>query len=119
MSRADTGVDVTDGATCIVQCKLRTGYRVPHVRRRRHLLRAPTATAAPCRSGRSSSSRSTLSRNLAGYLRTRRWDLPLPMPTFYEYVEGCLATAPIVLRDYQIEAIDLVSQVAIAVIFFK
>ena len=25
MSRSDTGVDVTDGATCIVQCKLRTG----------------------------------------------------------------------------------------------
>ncbi len=69
---------------------------------------------------------STLSRNLAGYLRTRRWDLPLPMPAFYEYVEGCMAPAPtapmapmapmapIVLRDYQIEAIDMCADLTTA-----
>ena len=122
MSRSDTGVDVTDGATCIVQCKLRTGS----------LTYEDVGTffgcalADPDGDGGAVSqwpklliarnACSKLSRNLAGYLRTRRWDLPLPMPAFYEYVADCLATeppaplapvAPLVLRDYQIEAIDL------------
>jgi hypothetical protein len=130
MSLADTGVDVTDGATCIVQCKLRTGS----------LTYEDVGTffgnalADPNGDGGAVSqwpklliarnACSTLSRNLAGYLRTRRWDLPLPMPAFYEYVEDCMATeplplaapmapvAPIVLRDYQIEAIDLCADIA-------
>ncbi len=125
MSRSDTGVDVTDGATCIVQCKLRTGS----------LTYEDVGTffgcalADPDGDGGAVSqwpklliarnACSKLSRNLACYLRTRRWDLPLPMPAFYEYVADCLATeppaplapvaplAPLVLRDYQIEAINL------------
>ena len=131
MSRSDTGVDVTDGATCIVQCKLRTGSLTYEdvgtffgcaladpdgdggaVSQWPKLLIARNAC---CK----------LSRHLAGYLRTRRWDLPLPMPAFYEYVGDCIATeplaplaplapAPVVLRDYQIEAIDLCADLTTA-----
>lgn len=132
MSLTDTGVDVTDGATCIVQCKLRAGS----------LTYEDVGTffgnalADPNGDGGAVSqwpklliarnACSTLSRHLANYLRLRRWDLPLPMPGFYEYVEDCMATeplplaapmapiAPIVLRDYQIEAIDLCADQATA-----
>ena len=128
MSRSDTGVDVTDGSTCIVQCKLRTGSLTYEdvgtffgcaladpdgdggaVSQWPKLLIARNAC---CK----------LSRHLTGYLRTRRWDLPLPMPAFYEYVADCIATeplaplapAPVVLRDYQIEAIDLCADLTTA-----
>jgi superfamily II DNA or RNA helicase len=119
MSRADTGVDVTDGETCIVQCKLRTAS----------LTYGDCGTFFGCAlaesDGRAFSqwpslliarnSCSKLSPVLARYLRTRRWDMPVLLAEFHDYVTACLAETPVspvrapptVLRDYQIEAVEL------------
>ena len=134
LTKADAGVDVTDGATTLVQCKLRAryltwrecatffasavsftdgAYHVPW----RSLLLARNAC-------------SKLSRPLAELGASRPFDLPVPLSEFRAFARECLAehesaqaaqaaqalhevqAAPRQaqaqeLRDYQVEAIEL------------
>jgi superfamily II DNA or RNA helicase len=119
MSHGDTGIDVTDGQSCAVQCKLRHGSLTwrecstffasalalredPTVVQWSELLLARNAC-------------STLSRDLA-FLRSTRKDMPVALAEFRAYVAECIAAHPqatpaapaaLELRDYQLEAIDL------------
>ena len=121
LTRADTGIDVTDGATTIVQCKLRSRsvtwgecatffgsavgyadgiYSVPWNR----LLLARNAS-------------SSMSPHLRALAESRPFDRPIEMSEVAAFCTGLLSTTPIapdsvatparVLRDYQIDAIDL------------
>ena len=123
MSRRDTGIDVTDGVLCAVQCKLRHGSLTysecatffasavslradPVVLQWNDLIIARNAC-------------STLSRNLA-FMRSTPKDMPVPLSEFRAHVTQCLVAHPhttlapveLTLRDYQIEAIDLCTQAA-------
>jgi len=124
LTKADAGVDVTDGTTTLVQCKLRArnvtwrecatffgsavsfangAYIVPW----KTLLLARNAC-------------STLSRTLAELGASRPFDLPIELSEFRAYAQECLAhnanaaaaheSAQVDtdrFRDYQLEAIDL------------
>jgi predicted helicase len=123
LTRADTGIDVTDGATTIVQCKLRSRsvtwgecatffgsavayadgiYSVPWTR----LLLARNAS-------------SWMSPHLRALAESRPFDRPIEMSEVASFCTGLLSTTIVtdstdsvatparVLRDYQIEAIDL------------
>ena len=121
LTRADTGIDVTDGATTIVQCKLRS----------RAVTWGECATffgsAVAYESGsysvpwsalllaRNASSR--LSPHLRALAGSRPFDTPIEMGEVDAFCTGLLSTpepptprapaAPIVVRDYQREAIEL------------
>jgi hypothetical protein len=115
MSHGDTGIDVTDGQLCAVQCKLRHGSLTwrecstffasalalredPTVLQWSDLILARNAC-------------STLSRDLA-FLRPTRKDMPVALAEFRAYVAECIAAHPLELRDYQLEAIDLCCDLA-------
>ena len=130
LTKADAGVDVTDGATTLVQCKLRARYLTwrecatffasavsftdgAYVVPWQSLLLARNAC-------------STLSRTLAELGASRPFDFPVHLSEFRAYAQDCFAehtsnaheaaaSVPIIdaaatahrFRDYQLEAIDL------------
>ena len=126
--RRDTGVDVTDGETTIVQCKLRA----------RTVTWAECATFFGCAVAYAGGAYtvlwrelvlarnacSALSPNLAELASTRPFDLPIEMGEFAAFVESTLLEPPALpraprdegpamlaprddLRDYQREAVEL------------
>ena len=124
LTKADAGVDVTDGATTLVQCKLRSRnltWRECSTFFASAVSFTNGAYSVPWRSlllARNSCS--TLSRTLAELGASRPFDLPIPLSEFRAYAEECLdahnaglahheeqSPAPIELRDFQREAIAL------------
>ena len=120
MSHGDTGIDVTDGAMCIVQCKLRRGslslgecstFFASAVALRANPIVLQWSDLIVARNACSK-----LSRNLE-FMRATPKDMPVPISAFKAYVAECLvahpqatpvgAPAEVDLRDYQIDAINL------------
>ena len=116
--RRDLGIDVTDGATTIVQCKLRTRtvtWRECATFFGCALAYADGAYTAMWRDlvlARNACSR--LSASFAALAATRPFDAPIPLDEFAAFVAGTLdeppreeLAAPQSLRDYQRDAIEL------------
>jgi hypothetical protein len=133
LTKADAGVDVTDGATTLVQCKLRSRYLTWRE------CSTFFASAVSFTNGAYSvpwqslllarNACSTLSRTLAELGASRPFDLPIPLSELRAYADECLAVhnaevaevarrqnsddpaiaprALIELRDFQREAIAL------------
>lgn len=120
MSYGDTGIDVTDGAMCIVQCKLRHGslslgecstFFASAVALRANPIVLQWSDLIVARNACSK-----LSRNLE-FMRATPKDMPVQLSAFKAYVAECLAAHPqatpvgapadVDLRDYQIDAINL------------
>ena len=127
LTRADTGIDVTDGVSCAVQCKLRSASltwrecstffgsaqaaAASDIEDANTVIQWPNMLLAR-------NACSTLSRNFVGHLGAKR-DMPVPVSEFRAYLEECDAVVPVapvapvapvdeeVLRDYQSEAIEL------------
>ena len=127
LTRANTGIDVTDGVSCAVQCKLRSASLT--WRECSTFFGSAQAAAASDNEDANTviqwpnmllarNACSTLSRNFVDHLGARR-DMPVPVSEFRAYLEECDAVVPVapvapvapvdeeVLRDYQSEAIEL------------
>ena len=124
LTKADSGVDVTDGSTTLVQCKLRARYvtwRECATFFASAVSFADGAYSVPWQSlVLARNACSTLSRTLAELGASRPFDTPIPLSAFRTYAHECLAAhnaplthaarvAPVAprFRDYQIEAINL------------
>ena len=117
MSRHDTGVDVSDGVQCIVQCKLRhrslTWRECATFFASAIAIRQDPAVIQWSEMLIARNACSTLSRDIA-FLRATRKDMPVLLSEFRAYVAACAAQhvpaavfPAVVLRDYQLEAIEL------------
>ena len=124
LTKADAGVDVTDGATTLVQCKLRARYVTwrecatffaSAVSFTDGAYSVPWASLLLARNACSK-----LSKTLAELGASRPFDAPVPLSDFRAYAEECLTCVvgcpgpresghvrSQELRDYQVEAVEM------------
>ena len=137
LTKADSGVDVTDGTTTLVQCKLRARY-LTWRECATFFASAVSYTNGAYSVGWTSlllarNSCSRLSRTLAELASSRPFDAPIPLSEFRAYAAECLAAhndgamgnasqpfletesptlqGALELRDYQVDAVALCTKV--------